>query len=344
MIAIDGGQKSGSGTIVRCAVALAALLGEELEIKNIRAKREKPGLRAQHLGAILACKDICSGEVENAIIGSKEIKFNPRGGLKAGKYEWDIGTAGSTTMLAQTVLPLACFADNPSTFIIQGGLFQDFAPSFYHMQFVLIPILRSMGVCAELTMLRPGYVPRGGGIIELKVQPLKKLKPISLMRQGEIRNIKGIAISSHLEERKVSHRMAQACKKALAPYGYKAEIEEVCDTTSPQEGAALAIYAETSSRNRLGADRAGSPGRSSESIGRYVAQRLMEDVSSGAAVDRYAADQLIIYSALADSISRYSVPFMTEHIETDLWLVEEILEARTSFQDNVIQIKGVGFK
>ncbi|MFQ5924603.1 MAG: RNA 3'-terminal phosphate cyclase [Dehalococcoidia bacterium] len=160
MIAIDGSQKSGSGTIVRCGVGLATLLGEELEIKNIRAKREKPGLRAQYLGAISACRDICSGEVEKATVGSKEIEFKPRGGPKGGSYEWDIGTAASTTMLAQAILPLACFADRTSTFIIQGGLFQDFAPSFSSS--------KVWGGCAELTILRPGYVPRGGGRLSLK--------------------------------------------------------------------------------------------------------------------------------------------------------------------------------
>jgi len=343
MITIDGSQKSGSGTIVRCAVALASLLGEEIKIENIRAKRDKPGLRAQHLGAILACKEMCQGTVENAYVGSREIRFRPGRRIKGGEYNWDIGTAGSTTMLAQTFLPLACFADSTSISKIQGGLFQDFAPSFYHMKFALVHLLRQMGVAAQLEMIRPGYVPTGKGIIEIKVEPAREIKPLTLLEQGEIKAIKGIAISSHLEQKKVSHRMSQKCKEVLASHGYKAEIQEIYDTSSLQEGAALAIYAETSSNSKIGSDRAGRPGRSSESIGNHVAESLLQDLRTGAAVDRFVADQLIIYAALAEGITKYSVPRMTEHIETNLWLVEEILGAKTGFRDNIVEVQGVGF-
>ncbi len=344
MKVIDGGAKSGSGTIVRYSVALASLLGKEIKIQNIRAKRKKPGLRAQHLKVIQACQEMCQGTASNAVVGSKEITYAPKGRFKGGEYHWDIGTAGSTTMMAQTLLPLACFAGKPSKFRLGGGLFQDFAPSAYHMKFVLLPILEQMGIQAELEIVRPGYVPRGGGIIEIEVEPVKKLKPLGLTEQGEILGIKGIALSSHLKGRKVSHRMAEECQKALGSYGYKAELEEIYDESSLQEGAALAIYGETSSGSRIGSDRAGRPGRSSESIGRYVAQSFVEDVKTGAAVDRYIADQLIIYAGLADGTSRYSIPRITEHVETNLWLIEEFLGAKTRIKDDFIEIEGIGFK
>ncbi len=122
------------------------------------------------------------------------------------------------------------------------------------------------------------------------------------------------------------------------------EITEIYDKSSLQEGAALAIYAATSSGSVIGSDRAGRPGRRSESIGRYVAQNFIEDVNTGATVDRYIADQLIIYAGLAEGISRYSIPRITEHIETNLWLIEEFLGARTKISDNlIIEIEGTGF-
>jgi len=345
VITIDGGAKSGSGTIVRYSIALASLLAKEIKIQNIRAKRDKPGLRAQHLKVIQACAELCSGMVENAAVGSKEITYIPKERFEGGEYEWDIGTAGSTTMFAQAVLPLACFAQKPSRFRLKGGLFQDFAPSAYHMKFVLLPLLKQMGIQAELKIIRPGYVPRGEGIIEIQVEPVSKLKPLNLVEQGKITSIDGIALSSHLEEKKVSHRMASECQKVLNSHGYKADIQETCDTSSLQEGAALAIYAGTSSGNIIGSDRAGRPGRRSESIGRYVAQNFMEDVATGAAVDRYIADQFIIYAGLAEGISRYSIPRITEHIETNLWLIEEFLGARTKISDNlIIEVEGTGFK
>jgi RNA 3'-terminal phosphate cyclase len=133
------------------------------------------------------------------------------------------------------------------------------------------------------------------------------------------------------------------CQRVLNSYGYKTEIEIIEDESSLQEGAALAIYDETSSGNRMGSDRAGRPGRSSESIGRYVAERFIEDVKTGAAVDIYIADQLIIYAGLADGLTRYSVPRITEHIETNLWLVEEYLGASTKIDGNLLEINGVGF-
>jgi len=345
MKVINGGAKSGSGTIVRYSVALASLLAREIKIQNIRQRRDKPGLRAQHLKVIQACQEMCHGVVENAAVGSKEIIYIPKERFNGGEYEWDIGTAGSTTMFAQALLALACLAGKPSRFRLEGGLFQDFAPSVYHMKFVLLPLLKQMGIEARLEIIRPGYVPKGGGIIEIQVEPVEKLKPLNLIEQGKITTINGTALSSHLEEKKVSQRMAQECRKTLSAQGYKAEIQEIYDKSSLQEGAVLAIYAGTSSGSIIGSDRAGRPGRRSESIGRYVAQNFMEDISTGAAVDRHTADQLIIYAGLAEGTTRYSIPRITEHVETNLWLIEEFLGARTKINDNlIIEIEGIGFK
>jgi len=344
MIHIDGAQKSGSGTIVRFAVGLAALLGEELHLTNIRAKREKPGLRPQHLKAIEALAQICQGTLDGAEVGAREIRFKPGAKVKSGHYEWDIGTAGSTTLLAMTLLPVACFALGAASFRISGGLFQDFAPSAYHMQFVLFPILAKMGITVGLNIIRPGYVPRGGGIIEVGLKPVTdKMKPIRLTRQGDVTAIEGIALSSHLKPRRVSERMAGKCNEVLRAKGYHAQVEIVYDTHALQRGAALAIYAKTSSGCIIGADRAGEPRRTAEEIGRYVAENLIQDLAMGATVDRYLADQLIFYAALADGVSQYRIPRLTEHVETNLWLVETMLGAKTEVSENLVKIQGIGF-
>ncbi|GAH59275.1 unnamed protein product, partial [marine sediment metagenome] len=200
------------------------------------------------------------------------------------------------------------------------------------------------GITAELNIIRPGYVPRGGGIIQVGVEPVRgKLKPINLPAQGKVTRIQGIALSSHLKERKVSERMAGKCNEVLESQGYRANIELVHDTAALQRGAALALYAETSSRCIIGADRAGAPRRTSEDIGRSVANSLTEDLSTGATVDRYLADQLIFYAALADGISEYRIPRLTEHVETNLWLVETILGAQTEVDENMVKIQGIGY-
>jgi RNA 3'-terminal phosphate cyclase (ATP) len=343
MIEIDGAQKSGSGTIVRLACGLAALRGEELHLINIRAKRDKPGLRPQHLKAIQALREICHGTLEGGKVGSSEIRFGPGGEVKSGHYQWDIGTAGSTILLVMTLLPVACFARGAISFKISGGLFQDFAPSAYHLQHVLFPLLARMGIAATIRIVRPGYVPRGGGIIEVEVKPVASIKPIELLEQGKVLSIEGVALSSHLKERQVSERMAQKCSELLRAQGYPVRIDITNDDTALQAGAALAIYATTSSGVIIGADMAGRPGRSSEEIGKYVARSLLEDLASGATVDRYLADQLILYAALADGVSQYRIPKLTEHVESNRWLAELMLGAKTAVSDNVVKIQGVGF-
>jgi len=344
MIHINGGQKSGSGTIVRFAVGLATLLGEELHLTNIRAKREKSGLRPQHLKSIQALKQVCQGTIDGGEIGSMEIWFKPGGEVKSGYYEWDIGTAGSTTLLAMTLLPAACVSPGTMSFKICGGLFQDFAPSAYHMQYVLFPVLEKMGITARLSIIRPGYVPRGGGIIQVEIEPVPgKIKPIRLSSQGDVTGIEGFALSSHLKQRRVSERMVDKCSQLLKANGYEAQIEIVNDTTALQRGAALALYAKTSSGCIIGADRAGKPGRTSEDIGKYVAKSLIEDLATGATVDWYLADQLILYAALADGVSQYRIPRLTEHLETNLWLVESMLGAKTEVSKNIVTIQGIGY-
>jgi RNA 3'-terminal phosphate cyclase (ATP) len=352
MIEIDGAQKSGSGTIVRDAVSLSVLVGQELHVTNIRAKRDKPGLRPQHLRGVEACSQICQGKLEGAKVGSREIRFRPGEKISGGDFNFDIGTAGSTTMLASILLPLSLFAKRASAYTITGGLFQDFAPSAYHLKYVLFPVLRKMGVDAGLQIIQPGYVPSGKGVTGIRIEPQKgRLRPIVLLEQGNIREIRGIALSSLLEGRKVSERMAKECHKRLKAKRYDARIEIVYDgkagpafkKVSIQAGAALAIWAETTTGCLIGSDMAGEPRRTAEFIGKQVARKLIEDLETGATVDRHLADQLIPFCALADGVSEYLIPRMTEHVETRLWLVEKILGAKTEVRNNCLRVKGIGY-
>lgn len=352
MIEIDGSRKSGSGTIVRDCISFSVLAGKDIHLTNIRAKRSKPGLRPQHLKGLEACAQICQGRLEGAAVGAKEFTFRPGKVIRGGKYEWNIGTAGSTTMLAMAVIPLALFAEGPSTYKISGGLFQDFAPSAFHLKFVLLPVLQQMGVEVNLKIISPGYVPQGSGQIELYIKPLKQgLKSLSLADQGQVTEIKGIALSSFLKERKVSERMAETCRRKLQAAGFNLDVEIIYDTdespayerVSVQPGAALAIRAKTSTNCLVGADMAGALGRSAEFIGKQVAKNLLHDLQTGATVDRHLADQIIPYAALAEGKSAYIIPEKTDHIESRTWLVEEILGAKTNVKDNLLQIDGKGY-
>lgn len=344
MIEIDGSTHSGSGTLLRYAVALAVLKREKLHVTRIRAKRPKPGLRAQHLSAVKACAAISNGYLEHAEVGSEDLIFEPGPTINGGRYRFDIGTAGSATMAAFTLIAPALFAAERSTFTITGGLFQDFAPSFYHMQQVLIPLIIRMGAQVDIAMQRPGYVPKGSGSLTLRVEPCSALKPLVLNRQGMLTDIHGVAIASHLKHQKVSRRMASRSAELLQQRGYMCEIESMDDESAVQPGAALVMWAHTDSGCIIGADRAGKHGRRSEAIAEFVVRSLMEDIESGACTDRWLADQLILFAALAAGTTEYSVPRVTDHVESNLSLVQRILGARATLHGKCVTIDGIGLR
>ena len=341
MITIDGAQKSGSGTIVRYAVALAALLGKPIRIVNARERRREPGLRPQHVTGVRACAELCGATVEGVEVGSRTFDFVPGSHIRGGHFEWDIGTAGSATMLALSVLPVACFAAAPLRVRITGGLFQDFAPSPFHMNHVLAPLLHAMGAECSLAVTRPGYVPGGGGIIEMDVVPGRQgLDALVVSAAGQVSDVHGIALSSHLAERRVSERMASTCEEQIRGAGMACAIDRVDDVNAAHAGACLAIWAKGSTGSWFGADRAGKFGRSSEQIGRFVATTFLEDVRSGATVDRHLADQLVLFCALARGTSSYIVPRASAHLESNLWLVAQF-GVRVAVDAGHVQIQGL---
>jgi RNA 3'-terminal phosphate cyclase (ATP) len=343
MIHLDGSSFSGSGTIVRFGVPLAALAGQALRLTNIRARRQPPGLRPQHLKAVQAVTQLCQGTLEGGTVGSRELIFRPGRLPTGGSFQWDIGTAGSTTMLALALLPVAAFAQRAHTFRLSGGVFQDFAPSAFHLQHALLPLLQRLGLQADLQILRPGYVPTGGGSLELTVQPVRgTLQPLHMHQRGGELHYWLLALSSHLQPRRVSQRMAEACQEILRRRGLHADMRLLDDDTAPQPGAALALFA-AGHNALLGADRAGARRRSAESIGQFVATSLLEDLDSGATVDRHLADQLVIFAALADGTSEFRIPQVTDHVQTNIWLVETLLGARAHVEGQSLRLQGVGY-
>jgi len=158
---LDGSCYSGSGTIVRQAMSLAALTGTDIRITNIRSKRPHPGLRLQHTWVVEAIRGLVGGKADGNDVGSSTLAFKPGREAVRTRYGWDIGSAGSTILLAQALLPLVAFHRHEATIQLRGGVFQDFAPSFYHLDHSLLPLLRRMGLPVAARMLRPGYVPRG---------------------------------------------------------------------------------------------------------------------------------------------------------------------------------------
>lgn len=341
---MDGASYSGSGTIVRQAVALAALTNTDIRITNVRSKRSRPGLRAQHTAVVEALRRLVDGKAEGNSVGSSTLVFRPGREVVRDTYAWDIGSAGSTVLLAQALLPLVALHRHEATIQLRGGVFQDFAPSFYHLNHSLLPLLRRMGLTVDARMLRPGYVPVGEGVIELNVEPLDEpLKPLVLRDHGDIQRVWGVALASHLKERDVARRIADAARGVLEAESLEAEIQEIEDETAAQRGAACAVFADAANGVSLGADSAGAPRRRAEAVGQRAARELLEDLRTEASIDRFTADQLIIFAALAEGVSHWKVPRVSDHVEAGAWLVEELLGAEVVISDGEVTVSGVGF-
>jgi RNA 3'-terminal phosphate cyclase (ATP) len=344
MMTIDGSQHSGSGTIVRYSVALAALLHEPIRVINVRENRAQRGLRTQHVASVLACAALCDASTEGVHVESREFTFTPGSRVSGGTFDWNIGTAGSTTMLALSVLPVACFAEAPVSARIEGGVFQDFAPSPHHLQHVLAPTLRRMNADIDLRVERPGYVPGGAGVIQLTVVPPPHgLIGLTLTQAGTVDAVRGIANASLLAGRRVGDRMAAACETALEKAGLACHIERVLDNDARHAGANLSIWGESSTACRFGADRAGKLGRTSEAIGEFVGRAFLGDLRTGATVDRHLADQLVLFAALAHGRSTYTVPEVTDHVLSNLWLARQF-GATASVTDARVAVEGIALR
>jgi RNA 3'-terminal phosphate cyclase (ATP) len=329
LLEIDGSQKSGSGTILRLSVALASIIQEPLHIYNIRQKRPQPGLRPQHLEAVLTAGKICNAQIEGAKIGSKELWYRPNE-ISGGEIRAEIGTAGSIPMLLMTVLPLCIFAKQHVCLkVTKGGTDVRHSPTINYMRNVFLPVLQKMGINASLTIHKYGYYPRGMGEVTLEVKPTNKLKPIRLEKFGEIREIKGVSVCTFLEDRKVAERQAKAANNYLNTRGFIARIEVINDRSNPlQKGSSLVLWAETDKGAILGADAIGEMRKTSEKVGREAAEKLWKELVMKPTVDVHLADMLIPYVALAEERSIYLARELTDHLETNIWLTEKILDVK----------------
>jgi RNA 3'-terminal phosphate cyclase (ATP) len=331
---IDGGQMSGSGTILRLAVAIAAIRAQPIHIFNIRRNRPEPGLKPQHLQAVLTAAKMCNAELEGAFLNSREIWFRPHE-IQGGNMRADIGTAGSIPMLLITVLPMCLFAKNPLHLTVTGGTDTTHSPTINYLKHVLLTKLKQMGFEAEITVNKYGYYPKGGGEVTITTTPQIHPQPLELKSFGTIKNIKGISICTFLAERKVAERQAKAANDYLSDKGYFAGIQIVNDRSNPfQKGSSIALWAETTTGVILGADAIGELGKASETVGRKAAANLHRELSANATVDVHLADMLIPYVCLAQGKSTFFTRELTDHLKTNLWLSEKMLNTRFNVQRN----------
>ncbi len=333
MIEIDGSQKSGSGTILRLSIAIAAIKGQPLHITNIRQNRPQPGLKPQHLESVLTAAKLCDAEVKGATLGSRELWFTPNG-IRGGSVEAVIETAGSIPMLFLSTLPICLFAEAPvQVHVAKGGTDTTHAPTINYMRNVLLPVLKKMGVDVEIAVQKYGYYPKGMGEATLTVKPNPDLKPIMLERFGNLKVIKGVSVCTFLADRQVAERQAKAAQSLLTQSGYKADIQIVNDQSNPiQKGSSIALWAETDTGVILGADSIGELRKMAEDVGKEAARTLVTELSAKPTVDEFLADMLIPYMTLAEGKSSFLTRAISEHIESNIWLMEKMLNVKFTIE------------
>ncbi len=335
MLVIDGAHGEGGGQIVRTALTLSAILAQPVRLENIRAGRKNPGLAAQHLTAVNAAAMICGARLSGAKLGSTQLTFEPQSLPIAGLYEFDVaearegGSAGAATLVLQTVLLPLAQAQTTSLVTVKGGTHVPWSPSFHYFCEVYLPMLARLGLQATAKLIAWGWYPAGGGEIELTVTGLAdhqadqsdNLRGIAANR-GRLKEIRGIAVASSLPAH-IAQRIRNRAMNLLTEAGLPAAIEPQ-RVRSESPGAGIFLTAEYES-SLAGFSALGKKGKPSEQVAEEAVEALLAFHRSGAALDVHLADQLILPQALSGQAALLSTTELSQHILTNLWVVEQFL-------------------
>ena len=331
LVRIDGSYGEGGGQVLRTSLALSIITGQPVAIERIRAGRPRPGLAAQHLAAVRAAAEVGRARVEGARKGSTALSFEPAG-VRPGRYRLDIGTAGATTLVLQTVaLPLA-LAPGASEVRVTGGTHVPWSPPFHYLELQWAPVLREVGVDVTLTLEAAGFFPRGGGRVRALVTPAKRsLRPLRRVDRGALVRVQGLAGSARLPGH-VTERMARAAREGLAGLGCPVRVDRV-RLDAPSPGAFLVLRA-TFEGATLTASALGGRGKPAEQVAAEAVSELCRMLGTGACTDPHLADQVLPPLALARGESEITTARVTRHLTTNAWVIRQFLP------DVVIEVDG----
>ncbi|MBD3288414.1 RNA 3'-phosphate cyclase [candidate division KSB1 bacterium] len=329
MIKIDGSLGEGGGQVLRSSLALSIITEQPFEIYNIRARRKKPGLQPQHLKCVEAAAAISQAETDGAALGSTRLVFKP-GKAVAGDYHIDIGTAGSTSLVLQTIyLPLA-FLQTESNIIITGGTHVPWSPVFHYLEFQWLPVLEQIGFDMKLSLQQAGFYPKGGGKIASQIRPVSELKNIELTERGKLQQIWGISAAANLNASIIERQKAQM-QRRLSRKNIECDIRNETMPSRWKNTMAL-LFAQF--ENGSGCFTAlGAVGKRAEKVADEAFTGLSEYLYTSGCVDKYLADQLLLPLAFATGKSRYSTSKITQHLLTNRDVIRP-------FTDIEIHIKG----
>jgi RNA 3'-terminal phosphate cyclase (ATP) len=293
MLEIDGARGEGGGQILRSSLALSLVTGTPFRIVNIRAGRKRPGLMRQHLTAVQAAAEVGQARVAGADVGSRDLTFEPKT-IRAGDYRFSVGTAGSATLVLQTVFPALALAQGPSTVTVEGGTHNPMAPPFDFLARAFLPLVERMGPRCQAVLERPGFYPAGGGRFRVSVEPAAAFGRLELLERGEIRSRRATAVIALLA-RSIAERELKQVRDRLGWEASALHIEHVADAVGPGNVVTVEIESEHVTELITGF---GERGVSAERVGADVADEARGYLAAGVPVGPHLADQLLLPMAL----------------------------------------------
>ena len=325
MITIDGSFGEGGGQILRTSLALSLVTQTPVRIERIRARRPKPGLQRQHLTAVEAAAAVSGAQVEGAALGAQRVTFSP-GPVRAGDYRFSVGTAGSTTLILQAVLPALLTAEGESTLTLEGGTHNPMAPPFDFMQRVFLPLLERMGAQVEVSLERAGFYPLGGGKLVARVKPIAQLVPLELRERGALRRTSARALVARLPRHIAERELSVIADKLDLPDDCLTVEEE---TTSVGPGNVVTLEVESAHVTELFTS-FGARGKPAEQVARQVVREARHYLKAEVPVGQHLADQLLLPLAVAGGGSFVTLP-LSPHATTNIEVIKRFLPVEVSF-------------
>lgn len=322
MLELDGSAGEGGGQILRTALGLSLVTGTPFRIDRIRAGRERPGLQRQHLAAVLAAQQVGRAEVRGAAVGSGVLSFQPRE-LTPGSYAFSVGTAGSATLVLQTVLPALIGASAPTTLTLEGGTHNPWAPPYDFLEKAFLPLVGRMGAGVSATLERRGFYPAGGGRFRVEIRPAPKLGRLELVERGKIRAQRATAVVSALTAG-IAQRELKVVEQLLSIDRNRLKVVEEPRPVGPGNAVLIEIESEAVTEVFSGI---GEKRVSAETVARRACDEVRAYLDSGVPVGEHLADQLLIPIALAGGGAFVSTP-LSSHATTNMAVIERFLSCR----------------